>query len=513
MKLIAYDLGTGGVKASLYDEQMNTLCKTFIEYETQYPTSYLHEQRPADWWNGVIESTRMLLSSSRTSPREIGCLALSGHSLVTVPLDHQGRLLQTQVPIWSDTRAEAEAAEFFTRIDRDEWYMTTGNGFPAPCYSLFKLMWLKKHDPDTFAKTHKVLGSKDYINYMLTGSMAIDHSYASGTGAYSLRDKKMCVEFLDAAGIPASYFPEIVPSHQIIGSITQDAAAAIGLPAGTPVACGGVDNACMALGALGPQDGKIYCSLGSSSWVPVNSRTPVLDPVKKPYVFAHIEENMFTSAFSIFAGGSSFRWAKEVLCKDIEKEPDAYDLMSSMAASSPIGAGGVFFNPSLAGGTSQDKSIHIRGGYLGLNLGTRREDMVRAAMEGIALNLHTSVSYLQAHTKASSQILFCGGGSKSNFWMQMFADVFDMEVIKTNIDQDAASLGAAAIAARAIGLWKDYTAIPSLHVVENRSKPDPEAHAAYARLQPVFDHISALLADLGDLMMQQTQSIQSKENT
>lgn len=512
MKLIAYDLGTGGVKASLYDEQMNTLSKTFIEYETQYPKSYLHEQRPADWWNGVMESTRALLSSSRTAPREIGCLALSGHSLVAVPLDREGRLLKTQVPIWSDTRAEEEAEEFFTRIDRDEWYMTTGNGFPAPCYSLFKLMWLKKHDPDTFAKTHTVLGSKDYINYMLTGSIAIDHSYASGTGAYSLKDKKMCAEFLDAAGIPASFFPEIVPSHQIIGSITQDAAAKIGLPAGTPVACGGVDNACMALGALGPQDGKIYCSLGSSSWVPVNSRTPVLDPVKKPYVFAHIEENMFTSAFSIFAGGSSFRWAKEVLCKDIEKEPGAYDLMSRMAASSPIGAGGVFFNPSLAGGTSQDKSIHIRGGYLGLSLGTRREDMVRAAMEGIALNLHTSVSYLQAHTKASPQILFCGGGSKSKFWMQMFADVFDMEVIKTNIDQDAASLGAAAIAARAVGLWKDYTAIPSLHVVETRSKPDPKAHAAYARLQPVFDHISSLLADVGDLMMKQTQNFESKEN-
>lgn len=504
MKLIAYDLGTGGVKASLYDAQMNTLAKSFIEYPTYYPKSYLHEQRPSDWWQGVIQSTRTLLAESHTMPEEIGCLALSGHSLVAVPIDREGKLLLEQVPIWSDTRATKETEEFFSRVDRDEWYMTTGNGFPAPCYSIFKLMWLKKHDPGTFSKTDKVLGSKDYINYMLTDSIAIDPSYASGTGAYDLKGKKMREEFLEAAGIPSSLFPEIVPSHHVVGTITQRAAAEIGLPAGTAVACGGVDNACMALGALGPQDGKIYCSLGSSSWVPVNSREPVLDPVKKPYVFAHIEEDMFTSAFSIFAGGSSFRWAKEVLCKDIENEPDAYDLMGKMAAESPIGAGGIFFNPSLAGGTSQDKSINIRGGYVGLHLGTRREDMVRAAMEGIALNLKTSISYLQERTKASSQILFCGGGSKSKFWMQMFADVFNMEIIKTNIDQDAASLGAAAIAARAVGIFKDYTPIPSLHVVENLSKPDAGRHAAYAKLQPVFDHVSGVLADLGDYMMEHT---------
>ena len=503
MKIIAYDLGTGGVKASLYDEEMHTLAKSFISYPTQYPCSYMHEQRPEDWWNGVVESTRKLIGNSNINASEIGALALSGHSLVTVPIDKDGHLLTESVPIWSDTRAIAETEKFFQKISEETWYMTTGNGFPAPCYSIFKLMWMKKHQPDIFSKTCQVLGSKDYINYKLTGVCRMDPSYASGTGAYDLVARKMRSDFLEAAGLPSDIFPEIVPSHTIIGKILPEVSKEIGLSPDTLVACGGVDNACMALGAVGPEDGKIYTSLGSSSWVPVNSRKPILDFQKKPYVFAHIEENMFTSAFSIFAGGSSFAWARDVLCKDISDNP--FDEMSKMAASVSIGSGGIFFNPSLAGGTSQDKSINIRGAFIGLHLGTSREAMVRATMEGICMNLKESITYLKERTSASDEILFCGGGSKSPFWMQMFADVFNTNIIKTNIDQDAASLGAAAIAARGAGLWNDYSGIASLHHIENISHPDPDRVQQYAKLQDTFVHICDVLADLGDYM-------HSKEN-
>ncbi len=499
MKIIAYDLGTGGVKASLYDEQFNTLAKSFIPYNTYYPKSYMHEQCPEDWWQGVIESTKLLLQKADIEPNQVGCLSLSGHSLVAVPIGKDGSLLLDRVPIWSDTRATKEAKEFFERIEETRWYMTTGNGFPAPCYSIFKLMWMKKHQPDIFCHIDKVLGSKDYINYKLTGQFYMDPSYASGTGAYDLIKGEMRTDFLAAADLPLEIFPQIVPSHFVVGHLTKHASEEIGLPMTTLVACGGVDNACMALGAVGPEDGKIYTSLGSSSWVPVNSKKPVLDFEKKPYVFAHIQEGMFTSAFSIFAGGSSFAWAKDVLCKDISE--NVYDRMSEMAATVPIGSGGIFFNPSLAGGTSQDKSINIRGAFVGLHLGTTREAMVRATMEGICMNLKESIQYLQQRTSASSEILFCGGGSKSKFWMQMFADVFQMDIIKTNIDQDAASLGAAGIAARATGMWNDYSPIPSLHHVERISKPIAENATEYAKLQETFVHICDVLADLGDYML------------
>lgn len=499
MKIIAYDLGTGGVKASLYDEKMQTLAKSFIEYETFYPAHGMHEQRPSDWWMGVADSTKNLLSKAGVVAEEVACVSLSGASLVAIPMDENDRPLLEMVPIWSDTRAEAEAEEFFSRIDRDTWYMTTGNGFPAPCYSIFKLMWMKKHQPGVFNKTAYVLGSKDFINFKLTGVKATDFSYASGTGAYNLMAGKIDTTLLEAAGLPSDIFLDPVPSHTIIGTVTEQAAAEVGLAVGTKVVCGGVDNACMALGAVGAEDGKVYVSLGSSSWIPVNSKSPVLDPKKKPYVFAHIEEGMFTSAFSIFSGGSSLRWARDVLFADNGDE-DIYRTMDRLAAQVPVGSNGIFFNPSLAGGTSQDKSIHIRGAYIGLHLGTTREEMVRAAMEGICFNLRLSLNHLLEKVDIADGILFCGGGSKSAFWMQMFADVFDVPIEKNGIEQDAASLGAAAIAARGLGLWSDYAPLKTLQTIQHRYLPEPCAVEKYAKLFPAFVYVNETAAEMGERM-------------
>lgn len=499
MKFISYDLGTGGVKASLYDSQLHTIARSFIEYQTFYPGKNRHEQRPGDWWNGIVQSTRLLLKESSVSPDEITAAAVSGHSCVAVPVDHQKQLLTEYVPIWSDTRADSEAASFFQKVDNETWYLTTGCGFPAPCYSIFKLMWCRKNMPETYSKICQVMGSKDFINLKLTGNIFTDFSYASSTGAYNLHTRRMEASYLEAADIEPSFFPEIIPSHDIVGTVTAEAAEETGLSRNTLVVCGGVDNACMALGAVGTENGRIYTSLGSSSWVPVNSEKPILDPVKRPYVFAHIDENKYTSAFSIFAGGSSFRWTRDALCPDFDSRY-AYEEMSACAARSPVGSNGIFFNPSLAGGTSQDKSVHIRGAYIGLHLGTSRNDMIRAAMEGIALNLRMSVDSLSAQTKIGDEILFCGGGSKSPVWMQIFADVFDKKIIKTSIDQDAAALGAAAICAKAVGLWQDYTPVRTLHQIEKTYMPNPENVPVYSEMLKKFRHICTVLADLGDYL-------------
>lgn len=501
MYIIAYDLGTGGMKASLYNEQLCNCAQTFKEYDTFYPAQLKHEQRLSDWWEALICCTRRLFEKSGISAKEVSCVSLSGSSSVSVPIGKDGKALLEQVPIWSDTRAKVQTERFFERIPEKYWYMETGNGFPAACYPLFKLMWFQEQVSELIEKTKKILGSKDYINYLLTGVLATDHSYLSGSGAYSLKQGRIKEEFLEAAGIPGHLFPEAVDSHQVIGTVTTRAADQTGLAPGTKVVCGGVDNACMALGAVGAEEGGVYTSLGSSSWIPVNSSKPILDFKKKPYVFAHIQERMFTSAFSIFSGGSSLRWVRENLCRDLKGE-NIYMKMDELAAQVPPGSNGVIFNPSLAGGTSQDKSLFIQGAYLGLHLGNTREDMIRAALEGIAMNLRLSLDYWKERIPLSQRILFCGGGSKSPVWMQLFADIFGQEIIKTNIDQDAASLGAAAIAARGIGLWKDYRKIPSLHQVERRYVPDPVNQDFYNRLLPVFQYANGLAAELGEYMHQ-----------
>ncbi|MGB4609638.1 MAG: FGGY-family carbohydrate kinase [Saccharofermentanales bacterium] len=498
MKFIAYDLGTGGIKASLYDEKLNTIEKTFIEYSTYYPKDGYHEQRPEDWWQAVIESTTELLQKTKVDPSEIACVSLSGHSLVTVPIDAEGELLSEFVPIWSDSRAVSEAQQFFQRIDEEKWYSTTGNGFPAPLYSVFKLMWLKDNQPDIFKQIYKILGSKDYINYRLTGNFYTDHSYASGFGVYNLNENKLEKQFLDVAGIPEAIFPEIVNSHFIVGKITKEAAKLTGLPEGTSVACGGVDNACMALGAVGAEEGAVYLSLGSSSWIAVNSEKPMLDYKTKPYVFVHIQENMYTSAYSIFSAGSSLTWVRDTICQEIEDTKNAYRIIDELALQSPPGSNDVVFNPSLAGGTSQDKSVNIRGAYLGLGLGTSKSDILRATLEGIAMNLKLSYNQIAEKVELSKNLLICGGGSKSKIWLQMFADIFNVNIIKTNIDQDAASLGAAAISAKAMGLWDDYSQIKQLHQVEHTLSPDINNSGKYNLLEKRFTYIAEMLSDYGD---------------
>ena len=163
--IIAYDLGTGGNKASLYDLQGNCLAENFVAYQTIYPRAGWHEQRPEDWWSAVVESTRALLQAARVSHEDIEALGISGHSLGVVPLDSKGALLRESTPIWSDARPVAQSKQFFERIGETEWYGLTGNGFPAPLYSVFKIMWYRDHEPEMFSRIHKVIGTKDYVNY------------------------------------------------------------------------------------------------------------------------------------------------------------------------------------------------------------------------------------------------------------------------------------------------------------------------------------------------------------
>ena len=504
-KIISFDLGTGGNKASLYDADGNLLATAFVPYPTHYPQVGWHEQKPADWWNAVVESTRKLLESSKADPQSISALAISGHSLGAVPVDKDGTLLREATPIWSDMRAEEEAAEFFKTIDADEWYITTGNGFPAALYTVFKVMWYRKHEPEMWKKVHRILGTKDYINFKLTGKMATDFSYASGTGVYDLIGWKYEPKFIQASGLPTEIWPEIVPSTHILGTLIPEAAHALGLSENVQVAAGGVDNSCMALGAKNTRDGRVYVSLGSAVWIAVSSDKPVLDKVRKPYVFTHVVPGLFTSAVSIFSGGTSFTWVKDNLCQNLVEEAartgeDVYMLMNREAAKAPVGSNKLLFNPSLAGGTSQDDSANLRGAYLGLDLKHGQPELIRAAMEGIAMNLRLRLDLLRKYTKLEDEILFVGGGAKSRFYLGIFADAFNTRILKTNIDQDAAALGAAAIAAVGTKLWKDFSKIDEIHKTAELVDPKPENNKKYENLLPAFELATGYLAKISDVL-------------
>lgn len=499
-KFIAYDLGTGGIKASLFDARGASLAETFRQYDTYFPKDRFMEQKPMDWWDGVCRATRRLLEESGCPAEDIACAALSGHSLVAVPIDRDGALLSVQVPIWCDMRASDQVSSFFKELSYEFWYETTGNGDPSETYTIFKLMWLKEHQPELFHRIHKILGSKDFVNYKLTGSVCTDPSYASGFGVFHLLNWDYEDRFFEAAGISREIFPPIRPSDEIIGYVTAEAAGECGLCQGTPVACGAVDNTCMALGARGLEEGTVYTSLGSSSWIAVTSRKPVIDVSSRPFVFAHAEKGYYTSAVSIFSAGNSFRWIRDHLMRDYAGDTDTYDVMNQMAKAVPPGSHGVLFNPTLAGGSAQEPSPNLCGGFMGLTLGNTREDLVRASMEGVAMALRRTLDILKRQVEIRGDMLLCGGGSKSAVWRRIFADIYHMPVLKTNIDQDAASLGAAALAANACGLWDGYGMIPSLHQKEDHLLPDEETNAYYEKLLPIYEEWTQCLSRLGDRM-------------
>lgn len=470
--LLAYDFGTGGIKAALFDTAGACVRSAFAAYATLYPGEGMHEQRPADWWKAVRASTRALGDVS-----SVTAIGISGHSLGVVPVDDEGRLLRESVPIWSDARATAEAAAFGAD---DAWYLQTGCGFPAGLYSAFKLMWFRDHEPDWFARASTILGTKDWINFRLTGVRATDRSYASGTGVYDLKTRRYDQTLVARTGLPPEIFPPILDATDVLGTVLPPVARELGLPDGVRVVAGGVDNSCMALGAGAYREGRAYASLGSSAWIAVSSAAPVLDARAKPYVFDHVVPGQYASALAIFSAGTCYSWMRDALGLD-------YAEMDRLAEAAGPGAHGLFFNPSLAGGSSLDVSPRIRGAFANLELRHTRGDMARAVLEGVAFGLKAALDALAARAPVAEPLMLVGGGAKASLARQIYADVFARAVAKSAIGQQCAALGAAAVAGVGTGVWPDFGVVDAQACAADVcvSRPDPgraqETAAAYRR--------------------------------
>ena len=500
--ILAFDLGTGGAKISLHDSRGRILAATVESYATTYPRSGWHEQRPEDWWRAVVTGTRRVLALSGINPGRIAACGVSGHSLGVVPVAGDGTLLRESTPIWSDARAQDQARRFFTGIDAQAWYLRTGGGFPPALYPLFKLMWYQEREPGLLARAAAVVGTKDYVNLRLTGRIATDHSYASGSGAYDLECRGYADELIAAAGLPRGIFPEVVASTAVLGCLTKEAAGALGLPITVQVVAGGVDNACMALGARLIAPGRTYGSLGSSAWIAVCSQRPLLDLSARPYVFAHVLPGMFISSLATFAAGSSLRWVRDHLCPDLvdaaaKRGLNAYDLMADLAAESPPGARRLLFQPGLAGAGPGEGGPDLRGGFLGLDLSHGRADLIRAAMEGVALDLRSALDRLRGLAAVESPMLMVGSGSRSALWRRIHADVLGLDLLKSGIDDQAAALGAAALAALGLGWWADATGMDQLHQPAKLIHPDPVNARLYDRMLPIFAAATQAQARLG----------------
>ncbi|MBQ9080765.1 MAG: pentose kinase [Clostridia bacterium] len=492
--VLSLDLGTGGVKASLVSEDCNIICNGFASYKTFCDADGRREQRPDDWWGAVVTAVRQMVSEADAADvSAIAAIAISGHSMGRVPVNANGELLEEYTPIWSDSRARAEADEFFGKVSWEEWYRTTGNGSPPPHYAVFKIMRLKKQHRDIYDRAAAFIGTKDYVNMRLCGAICSDRSYATGSGVYDLVNDVWQDSYIAASGIDASKLPKLYNSTDIIGHVTREAAQTLGIPAGVLVAAGGVDNGCMALGAGCVREGEAYCSLGSSSWIAAVSQTVDADVKSKPYIFGHCIPGFKLTHEGIFSSGTSHDWViNNMFCGFAAEE--RYARFDELAASAPVGANGLLFCPALAGGSSADPSPDMRGSFMRMDLSHTRADIARATLEGLALQLRYVSECMMKNIKC---LTLTGGGARSSLLRQIYADVFDVPVAVTEVTRHTAALGAAALALVGIGAYENFDFIGTALGNKKLTYPDHKNAKRYAETQKNFACVMQMAGELG----------------
>lgn len=501
--ILAYDLGTGGNKVVLYDSEGKILKKAFIPYQTIYPQSGWAEHNPLDWWETIVKSTNDIISQSKISNKDIACISISGHGMGIVPVDKEGNLLRKMAPIWLDSRALVQTKKVLNKVGFENWYQITGAGLRPENYAAFKIMWYQDNEQDMFNKTYKFLGTKDFINFKMTGNFLTDYSDASFSGIFDLKNLDYFEKLLEATDLPREKMPDPFPSIHVVGELLPKPAKELNLTNGIPIVLGGHDLPCTAVGAGNVKKGPIYNYIGSSAWISVASNEPLLGKEVKTYNGAHVIPGMYTSQVAIYSAEVSYQWVRDTICKEEvlianESGTDTYSIMEKEALESPPGSNNVIFVPDLMGGATIHPSPNIRGAYLGLSLSHKKSDLIRAAMEGIALDLRLVLDEFKKMGVKANEIRIVGGGSQSNLWRQIFSDIYNTKIILTNIGQETAVLGAAAIAAVGTGLWKDFSIIDNITKVLVTCNPNIENAKKYEKMLAIYKFIVEKISEIGE---------------
>ncbi len=491
--LIAHDLGTSGNKATLHEDDGRMLSAVTIAYGVRFAEGGVAEQDPEHWWNAVVEATRALVSQSGVDPQSVTGLTVSGQMMGAVLLDRDYQPVRPAI-IWADTRSTEQTATLERAVSPESAYALLGHRL-NPTYSLEKVMWVRDHEPDIFARVRHFCVAKDFVVQRLTGVLATDRSDASATNAYDQRNGAWSTQMVDAAGLPMSIFPEVLESTTVVGTLRQDAATAMGLSPNTKVVMGGGDGPIAAVGAgvVAPEDGA-YASLGTSSWISFVSTAPVADPKMRTFTFDHVVPGTYVPTATMQAGGAAIGWMADLLSPD----PAANRLAELVAQSSTAeaSASGLFFLPYLLGERSPYWNPDASGAFVGVRRHHGRAEMTRAVLEGVAFNLLTCIQAFREGGATVDRIDAIGGGAASDVWLQIMADVWGIPVRRRTIVEEGNSLGAAVTAAVGLG-FVDFSAARGLSDIAAEFLPEPTRHSdylkrheaftdAYGRLEPWF---------------------------
>lgn len=469
MLYIGIDLGTSSVKLLLMDGAGRILNVVSREYPLSFPHPGWSEQDPADWLRETVAGVRRLTQNcDRGQIAGIGC---GGQMHGLVALDKDDRVLRPAI-LWNDGRTAEETDYLNSKIGRDKLSAWTANiafaGFTAP-----KLLWMRRHEPELFARIDKIMLPKDYLNYCLTGVHCTDVSDASGMLLFDVAHKRWSREMLDICGLKESQMARIYESSAVVGTLRPDMAAALGLPESVRVCAGAGDNAAAAVGTGTVGDGRCNISLGTSGTIFISSRAFGVDPNNALHAFAHADGNYHLMGCMLSAASCNKWWMEEVLrSADFAAEQSAID-------PEKLGRNPVFFLPYLMGERSPHNDPFARGTFTGLSMDTTRADMTQAVLEGVAFGMRDSLEVARSLGIDIPRSKLCGGGAKSPLWRAIFADVLNLE-LDTVETEEGPGYGGAILAAVACGEYPSVEAAADALVrVTATQRPDPGAAARY----------------------------------
>jgi len=492
---LSIDVGTGSVRAALVDRGGTVLSIAAAEQHQIVPAFGWSEQRPDDWWAGVVESVRRVLGFTSDAARRIAAICACGQMHGTVLIDAAGALARDTVPLWNDKRTLATVSAFEAAHPGHEYLCDSGNP-PTPAWPGFKLAWLRDNDPDAYRRTATVLMPKDFINWRLTGSMAMDPGDASCsflmdplTGAWSSA-------MVEALGLDPGKLPPIRGGLEILGPVTREAAGLTGLLEGTPVLVGGADYPMALYGSGACRPGLASDVTGTSCILTLIAERPLLDP--EICNVATIEGHW--GAFVLLeTGGDAMRWAR----RTFHGKDAPYDRVTADAAQARPGSDGLFFMPYLAG-ERLGRHRNARAQFFGLGAAHGRPELQRAMLEGVAFAATRHLRIMEAAAgRPVERVIASSGGAKDELWLKIKASIYGVPVT-VPAEPECGIIGCAAMAQTATGRHASLNAASQALVgFAAEIAPDPAWSERYVRMQPVFDrlyrHSQALYDDLDAL--------------
>jgi xylulokinase len=488
--IVAHDLGTSSNKAAVFGETGEVAASASATYEVLAPQPGWAEQDPDAWWAAVCRSTREALAGAQAGPADVAAVSFSGQMQGTLPVDAAGRPLM-RCMIWMDGRAHAQARRLTTgrirafgygafRLARWIW-LTSGAPTLTGTDAISKIVWLRESRPELWERTHKLLDAKDYLLFRCTGRYATSYDCGNLTWLMDTRKGRLrwSETLLAGAGIPRHLLPELVPSTEIVGGLTAEAAGDLGLREGTPVVAGAGDAPAMTVGAGAVGAREFHLGLGTGAWIATHVERRLADPLSYVASMCSAHPSKYVVMASQQAAGSCVEWARTHLLP-VDGRPATYEEFEGLVQRSEPGAGGLLFLPWMIGERTPIDDRHARGGFVNLGLGHDASHLARAVYEGIALNARWALQKVERLVGGRAPaIRFAGGCARSDLWCALLADVLDRPVVQVADPELAAARGAALIAAHALGFLPDFESIGSRVPVRATYDPRPASRRTY----------------------------------